>query len=148
MGERESYRTDVSDEDWALLEPVLELWRRQWEFIKIVTTPLRDIVNAILPLIYSRHRATTPLPTAHQRRGAFALGPGSRVSLPIVNQSAVANSSTWRGRASITDALIEEAGPARYSGVCPMWLGRSGYSDFPGDPRDWARPGVPPWDEG
>lgn len=48
MGERRPYRTDVSDEEWALLAPVLETWRRQREFIKVATTPLREIVNAIL----------------------------------------------------------------------------------------------------
>jgi transposase len=48
MGERKAYRTDVSDEEWALLEPVLTGWRERRRFIKTATTPLREIVNAIL----------------------------------------------------------------------------------------------------
>lgn len=48
MGERKAYRTDVSDEQWALLEPVLTGWRERRRFIKTASTPLREIVNAIL----------------------------------------------------------------------------------------------------
>jgi transposase len=48
MGERRSYRTDLSDEEWALLEPTLSAWREARRFIKAASTPLREIVNAIL----------------------------------------------------------------------------------------------------
>lgn len=48
MGERKAYRTDLSDEEWALLEPVLAAWRERRRFIKRARTPLREIVNAIL----------------------------------------------------------------------------------------------------
>lgn len=48
MGERRAYRTDVTDEQWALIEPTLREWRQARFFIKAATTPLREIVNAIL----------------------------------------------------------------------------------------------------
>ena len=33
---------------WALIEPTLSAWREERHFIKTATTPLREIVNAIL----------------------------------------------------------------------------------------------------
>jgi len=48
MGKRRPYRTDVTDEEWALIEPTLSAWREERHFIKTATTPLREIVNAIL----------------------------------------------------------------------------------------------------
>jgi transposase len=48
MGERKPYRTDLGEEEWALIEPALTAWREQRRFIKEATTPLREIVNAIL----------------------------------------------------------------------------------------------------
>jgi transposase len=47
-GRRKAYRTDVSDEEWALLDSILTGWREERHFIKEATTPLREIVNAIL----------------------------------------------------------------------------------------------------
>jgi transposase len=48
MGERKPYRTDLTDGDWALIEPTLAAWREDRHVIKEATTPLREIVNAIL----------------------------------------------------------------------------------------------------
>src|SRR5579863_9226696 len=48
MGERKPYRTDLTDGEWALIEPTLAAWREDRHFIKEATTPLREIVNAIL----------------------------------------------------------------------------------------------------
>jgi transposase len=48
MGERKAYRTDLSDGEWALVEPALAAWRERRRFIKQASTPLREVVNAIL----------------------------------------------------------------------------------------------------
>lgn len=48
MGQRRAYRTDLSDAEWMLIEPALTVWREERRFIKEATTPLREIVNAIL----------------------------------------------------------------------------------------------------
>ncbi|HEV3170688.1 MAG TPA: transposase [Actinocrinis sp.] len=48
MGQRKAYRTDLSDEEWALIEPTLTAWRAGRRFIKEATTPLRKIVNAVV----------------------------------------------------------------------------------------------------
>jgi transposase len=50
MTARRAYRTDLSDERWALIEPILTAWRaaRRGLGIKEPTHDLREIVNAIL----------------------------------------------------------------------------------------------------
>jgi len=48
MAERAPYDTDLSDEEWSLIEPTLTAWREGRRFITVATTPLREIVNAIM----------------------------------------------------------------------------------------------------
>jgi transposase len=48
MAERQRYRTDLTDEQWALIEPVLTKWREDRHSIRTPIHDLREIVNAIL----------------------------------------------------------------------------------------------------
>jgi transposase len=48
MPERAPYETDLTDEEWSLIEPTLTAWREERRFITVATTPLREIVDAIM----------------------------------------------------------------------------------------------------
>jgi transposase len=48
MTERQRYRTDLTDEQWTLIEPVLTTWREDRHSIRTPVHDLREIVDAIL----------------------------------------------------------------------------------------------------
>ncbi|MEH0509407.1 IS5 family transposase [Streptomyces sp. B21-106] len=50
MSERQSYKTDLSDERWALIEPVIASWKAQHASVSghQGRYPMREIVNALL----------------------------------------------------------------------------------------------------
>ncbi|MEU2779678.1 transposase, partial [Streptomyces sp. NPDC007162] len=50
MSERKPYKTDVSDEQWALVEPVIAAWKAAHPSVSGHQGPyaMREIVNALL----------------------------------------------------------------------------------------------------
>jgi len=50
VSERKPYQSDLSDEQWALIEPVLTAWKNRHRFVSghQGRYPVREIVNSIL----------------------------------------------------------------------------------------------------
>jgi hypothetical protein len=84
------YASDVSDEEWALIETLLPLAKKLG---RPRTTEMRDVVNAMLYLL------TTGCPVAAAAKGISAVFDGAAVFLPLAGRRVVADNQPFAGDA-------------------------------------------------